>query len=245
MGASRATISTMRLVLVLAAALCVAAADVTRRSKRFRVCRYRARRCHKRVARSRLAKRAKAHSKAAKKAHKKANKHARKAGQWWRFWRRAAHRNKSRKARRKAHKHSKIANKHWRISAKLRAYIRKAHKHCGRRFIYCMRRGRRSRGYYKRRAAARRKFYACRRNKKCWAKWVKAHKKRMARFRKMRAIRRKKLALWRKKRAHYRKLRAIRHARCMKNKHCRARFFARRRARIAPTRSGGLLAGST
>merc|ERR1712196_363814 len=87
MGASRATISTMRLVLVLAAALCVAAvtaeyssveedvvpetslvesatasvagADVTRRSKRFRVCRYRARRCHKRVARSRLAKRAK------------------------------------------------------------------------------------------------------------------------------------------------------------------------------------------
>merc|ERR1712164_188017 len=211
MGASRATISTMRLVLVLAAALCVAAvtaeyssveedvvpetslvesatasvagADVTRRSKRFRVCRYRARRCHKRVARSRLAKRAKAHakvakahSKAARKAHKKANKHARKAGQWWRFWRRASHRRKAHKARSKAHKHAKIANKHWKISAKLRAYIRKAHKHCGRRFIYCMRRGRRSRAYYKRGAAARKKFYACRRNKKCWAKWVKAHK---------------------------------------------------------------------
>merc|ERR1712159_501305 len=143
MGPREQQFQQMRLVLVLAAALCVAAVtaeyssveedvvpetslvesatasvaavDVTRRSKRFRVCRHRARHCHKRVARSRLAKRAKAHakvakahSKAARKAHKKANKHARKAGQWWRFWRRAAHRNKSRKARRKAHKHSKI-----------------------------------------------------------------------------------------------------------------------------------------
>merc|ERR1712193_388024 len=134
MGASRAAISTMRLVLVLAAALCVAAADVTRRSKRFRVCRYRARRCHKRVARSRLAKRAKAHakvakahSKAARKAHRKASHHARKAGQWWRFWRRVAHRKASHKARSKAHRHPRIANKHGKISARLLALIRKAH----------------------------------------------------------------------------------------------------------------------
>merc|ERR1712093_652475 len=136
---------------------------------RFSVCRYRAKKCHKHVAKSTN------HGKAAHKHHHKARAHARashhhsrkakyhhkKAGRWWHFWKRAHRRAaKIAAARAKAHKraahahakkskaHAKVAMKHGakarahgRISKKLMAYIHSKHKKCGAAFMKCMGRG--------------------------------------------------------------------------------------------------------
>merc|ERR1712188_207411 len=167
----------MRVALIIAAAICIAfvAAETTVEQEdvvpettltqneesfgavrrhikriRFSYCRWKAKRCHKHVAKktAHLKKAAHAHARAGKhaakvaKAHAKASKaHAAKA-----------HANAAKHAAKKsgAHKkvakaHAKKAAKHFSIAKKLMAYVRAKHKKCGMGFVRCMKSRRRIR----------------------------------------------------------------------------------------------------
>merc|ERR1712188_324336 len=185
----------MRVALIIAAAICIAfvAAETTVEQEdvvpettltqneesfgavrrhikriRFSYCRWKAKRCHKHVAKktAHLKKAAHAHARAAKYHHKK-------AGRWWRFWLSLRHKKKAAAARKKAHAHlrarnahvnaakhaakksgahkkvakhaAKKARKHFHIAKKLMAYVRAKHKKCGMGFVRCMKSRRRIR----------------------------------------------------------------------------------------------------
>merc|ERR1711985_174087 len=183
----------MRVALIIAAAICIAfvAAETTVEQEdvvpettltqneesfgavrrhikriRFSYCRWKAKRCHKHVAKktAHLKKAAHAHARAGKhaakvaKAHAKASKaHAAKAHAHVKRARahaRAAkaHANAAKHAAKKsgAHKkvakaHAKKAAKHFSIAKKLMAYVRAKHKKCGMGFVRCMKSRRRIR----------------------------------------------------------------------------------------------------
>merc|ERR1711861_69466 len=104
---------------------------------RFSYCRWKAKRCHKHVAKktAHLKKAAHAHARAGKHAAKVAKAHAhikrarghgkvagrhyriakyhhKKAGRWWRFWLSLRHKKKAAAARKKAHAHLRARNAH-------------------------------------------------------------------------------------------------------------------------------------
>merc|ERR1712193_514123 len=112
---------------------------------RFSYCRWKAKRCHKHVAKktAHLKKAAHAHARAGKHAAKVAKAHAKAA---------KAHANVAKHAAKKsgAHKkvakaHAKKAAKHFSIAKKLMAYVRAKHKKCGMGFVRCMKSRRRIR----------------------------------------------------------------------------------------------------
>merc|ERR1712188_204009 len=154
----------MRVALIIAAAICIAfvAAETTVEQEdvvpettltqneesfgsvrrhikriRFSYCRWKAKRCHKHVAKktAHLKKAAHAHARAGKHAAKVAKAHAhvkrarghgkvaghhsrvaryhhKKAGRWWRFWLSLRHRKKAAAAKKKAHAHARAAKAH-------------------------------------------------------------------------------------------------------------------------------------
>merc|ERR1711968_109346 len=151
----------MRVALIIAAAICIAfvAAETTVEQEdvvpettltqneesfglrrhikriRFSYCRWKAKRCHKHVAKktAHLKKAAQAHAKAAKAARAKAHAHIKRArghgkvagrhyriakyhhkkvGRWWRFWLSLRHKKKAAAARKKAHAHLRARNAH-------------------------------------------------------------------------------------------------------------------------------------
>merc|ERR1712193_219536 len=140
---------------------------------RFSYCRWKAKRCHKHVAKktAHLKKAAHAHGRVAGHHSRVAKYHHKKAGRWWRFWLSLKHRKKAAAAKKKAHAraakahanaakhaakksgahkkvakaHAKKAAKHFSIAKKLMAYVRAKHKKCGMGFVRCMKSRRRIR----------------------------------------------------------------------------------------------------
>merc|ERR1711907_897130 len=149
----------MRVALIIAAAICIAfvAAETTVEQEdvvpettltqneesfglrrhikriRFSYCRWKAKRCHKHVAKktahlkkaahanaSKAArakahahiKRARGHGKVAGRHYRIAKYHHKKAGRWWRFWLSLRHKKKAAAARKKAHAHLRARNAH-------------------------------------------------------------------------------------------------------------------------------------
>merc|ERR1712164_203419 len=86
---------------------------------RFSYCRWKAKRCHKHVAKKTAhlkkaahAQRARGHGKVAGRHYRIAKYHHKKAGRWWRFWLSLRHKKKAAAARKKAHAHLRARNAH-------------------------------------------------------------------------------------------------------------------------------------